>query len=72
MTILIISSYIITTTLLGWYFNKPKPDVIKKNGVWVYNKDFEEGDLVSIPLECIQDVSYSGSGDIVYNLNESE
>ncbi|MBU2647521.1 hypothetical protein KKI24_22630 [bacterium] len=31
-------------------------DVVKKNGRWVYNKDFKAGEFVEVPIECIMNV----------------
>jgi len=63
MTITIsIITYVILVWWLAWYVNKPEPDVIKKNGVWIYNKDFETDEIVSIPSECLHETRYTDTG----------
>lgn len=61
MIILSIITYIILISWLAWYVNKPKqpePDVIKKNGIWYYNKGFKKGDVMSVPIDCLNDVQH--------------
>lgn len=47
--------YWITISIIAYLIKIP--DVVKINGEWSYNKNFEKGDIVSMPFECIVDIS---------------
>lgn len=55
-TIMLFLIYFALTSLLHIWLDD-KSDVIKRKGKWFFNKNFEDGEIIEIPSECVIDVN---------------
>lgn len=53
--------YWVSISTLAFWLRIKDIDVMKELGVWVYRDNFNKGDIVTIPIQCLIDVNKGGN-----------